>query len=547
MKSQKFKRIIVLLLVTAMAVAIPGSFAKYVGNQSYKMSIKKTKSWIWNSTNTSGQIVTLPFAGRYAIMVKGGDGATGLAWAGGQHVSDYDADGSIGGTVVGIYVTTEENQKLYVAPGTSGQNQNKGSKGLGGTNDTRLNKYYGGDGSGVNIIYQFLSAEPAGGGGGAASVVYRCTSNGDYSDGDLLFIAGGGGGSPSWNQGYQNSPIMVANAYTTNPGRGGNGGNNYGSNNVSQSNDAVDTTYWGSSVLNSFCKLSYTVFFGYDGTGSEVDRKGNSYIHYGTGGTDVKGTGGKAATAANGLMFAGNATDGNNFLAGGNGGTANYYSGGGGGGYCGGGGGAGTSIDVAAGGGGGGSSCYTSLVLQSETDVYSDMIIKADGLPNQTHSHNTGAYSGNGYVIIKYLGSGGTPGTVIGDPISLESVLQSVLDNFSSNHSGKSDSITFRSTSDKTYKMIDSDPCMKMFFDGRLWEISRKNGVVTIYFTDSKDNTTATSNIKAWKYENGKFYVAKNATSNYSTGTWGYGSTVDTYVANFSKCTWSESSTPPII
>ena len=83
MKSQKFKRVIVVLLVTAMAVALPSSLAKYADSKNYTMTLTKHLSWFWNSTtatcsstNKKDHVIPLPYKGSYAIIVKGGDGST---------------------------------------------------------------------------------------------------------------------------------------------------------------------------------------------------------------------------------------------------------------------------------------------------------------------------------------------------------------------------------------------------------------------------------------------------------------------------------------
>lgn len=553
MKSQKFKRVIVVLLVTAMAVAVPSSFAKYATRQSYTMKLTKHQSWQYNTYQysetkrelqgwsyvnvtyqyLSNETVTLPYAGRYAIIAKGGDGAKGLAWASTAQTHNYDVDGGKGGTVVGVYTTTKENQHLYVAPGFAGTNQTKGSSGAGGTND--LEKFSGGAGGKFTVAFgdvmawlgSLLSAEPAGGGGGAATVVYQCDDNGKYSDADLLMIAGGGGGSPSWNQGYQNTNIgalgINTSSRTVPPGQGGMGGSNFGDNSTNRRESLGNTdTYVVSTALNAYCIVSYDIYDGLSGTGSN-----DTYDHFGTGGNIKGGLAGKAiASCAMGnqkLVDASSvATAGSVFTSGGTGGKGDYYAGGGGGGYCGGGGGNGTSIDRPAGGGGGGSSYVSFLINQDSGINYSAYISEAAAktekpIPSQDHPGILGANEGNGYVIIKYLG----PAEDVENPniITLDDILGKV--NLICKSYPNKKNIGNTSTSDSLYKALIADSDVNLLLSGRAWRVNTDaNGLSTLEFTNTKSASIG-YNAKFWKYN--------------SNGTWQTGTASYTYPSKYSS------------
>lgn len=526
MKSKNCKRIIVLLLVTAMAVAIPGSFAKYVGNQSYMMSVKLVRSFFYNTYDNislSDCKVELPYPGRYAIIVKGGDGATGIAWA--NKNPSYSVEGGLGGTVVGVYTTTKPKQYLYVSPGTSGSQQTTtdyyGQPGDGGKNLAFNNMLAGGkgaivEGGFVEWLGQNASPEPAGGGGGAASVVFACDANGNNKE--LLMIAGGGGAGASWNKGYQ------ALLGTKAGGNGGHGGGNY--NNNDSLNRKQDS--W---IIDNGMFVKGQILPGLDAGGASNTA--------GKGGTTEPGAKG-TVESKNVMVFfnlaAGQGEDGTMYsnLTGGNGGLANYYGGGGGAGYCGGGGGAGTSIGVAAGGGGGGSSYASTRLLPLSSSDYDGAMIKATTkgtawknkiIPKQYPMGTTGTnLEGDGYIIIEYLGPAVDDTTVpTPETKSFSKVLEFIVTTCSPNHRNayntkdQENTFTNSDTSNTYYKAVMADPCAKLLLQGRSWKITTSaNGDVTIIFTEER-STNIGANTKFWKFNSNSWQYASpsSTTSRY--------------------------------
>lgn len=518
MNSKTFKRVIVVLLVTAIAVALPSSFAKYIGQESYTMTVKNKLSFFYNTSSAmTGGKVLLPYAGRYAIIVKGGDGSNANTWNGSTD-SGFDIQGGIGGTVVGVYVTTEANQYVYVAPGGAGERpylseSGYGKAGSAGVNLMLSGKFNGGEGDNIsqdtifNIGTEF-SKQPSSGGGGAASVVYKCDSNGNFSSSDLLFVAGGGGAAASWNEGYSDRYYFIINGSTTASGTGGSATGNL-SNFMQSDNYACYVIENGSFVLHK-------VFCGEDGTGnSSTLGVGGGYV--------APGRTASVSAVARNFIPAASAGSGSMYSNGGNGGNGKYYGGGGGAGYAGGGGGAGTSISVAAGGGGAGSSFISYIITQESVD-YAGMISEAsnsatcyDGKPIPTqYPLNNNTAEGNGYVIVKYLGSGGTLGTKTTK--SLSAVMNEIV---SASSSYKSKTITQSSTSDALYIALMENECVEELLYGRAWEISTdKNGKVTIKFTENR-STTIGSGTKFWRYVDGTWSQG-TAYRKYSWNDWEY-------------------------
>ena len=517
MNSKTFKRVIVVLLVTAIAVALPSSFAKYIGQESYTMTVKNKLSFFYNTSSAmTGGKVLLPYAGRYAIIVKGGDGSNANTWNGSTD-SGFDIQGGIGGTVVGVYVTTEANQYVYVAPGGAGERpylseSGYGKAGSAGVNRMLSGKFKGGEGDNIsqdtifNIGAEF-SKQPSSGGGGAASVVYKCDSNGNFSSSDLLFVAGGGGAAASWYKGYSDRYYFIINGSTTASGTGGSATGNL-SNFMQSDNYACYVIENGSFVL-------YKVFRGENGTGNSST--------LGVGGYLAPGRTASVSAVAWNLVYAASAGSGSMYSNGGNGGNGKYYGGGGGAGYCGGGGGAGTSIDVAAGGGGAGSSFISYIITQESVD-YNDMISKAsnsktcyNGTPIPTqYPLNNNTAEGNGYIIIKYLGSGGAPGTK-----SVKTTTDVMNDIVTICSSYKDKTIENDDTSDAIYKAIMDNDLASQILSGRAWRITiDKDGNVGIAFTTGK-STSIGNGTKFWGYANGN-WLTGNAYRKSVFSSWGY-------------------------
>ena len=517
MNSKTFKRVIVVLLVTAIAVALPSSFAKYIGQESYTMTVKNKLSFFYNTSSAmTGGKVLLPYAGRYAIIVKGGDGSNGNSWNGTTD-SGYSIQGGIGGTVVGVYVTTAANQYVYVAPGGAGgrpykNSENYGQPGSAGVNTT-LSKFNGGSGDNVSgdtflNLGSTFSKAPSSGGGGAASLVYKCDSNGNYSSQDLLFVAGGGGAAANWNEDYKDGVwFVVTTIHTYACGTGGSASGNLADYPNSDSHKFTK-------IENGAFVLNNKIFNGNNGTGSSGA--------LGKGGSTTPGDGGSVSRAV--LLVPGaSAGDGSSFDNNGTGGNGKYYGGGGGAGYCGGGGGAGTSIDVAAGGGGAGSSFISYIITQESVD-YNDIISKAsnsktcyNGTPIPTqYPLNNNTAEGNGYIIIKYLGSGGAPGT---KSVKTTTDVMNDIVTICSPYKGKT--IDNDDTSDAIYKAIMDNDLASQILSGRAWRITiDKDGNVGIAFTTGK-STSIENGTKFWGYANGN-WLTGNAYRKSLFSSWGY-------------------------
>ena len=516
MKSQKFKRIIVLLLVTAMAVAIPGSFAKYVGSvQVTKMAVKKKIAWFFNTgTSLDGQIITLPYAGSYAVIVKGGDGSDGYVWNNTERSkNNEDVSGGIGGTVVGVYVAKQANQILYVAPGGAGSRPRQvyesmfsgtvGRYGYAGTNNGE-SIFNGGKGADVTDLplAKYMSKMPSSGGGGAASVIYECDSNGNKTN--LLFVAGGGGSAGSWNELYEKGIwLAVCTVDSIASGKGGDGASNY----ANGKTNSVDYAY----TIEDGKFVKHLIIPGLDGTGA------NNTL--GKGGRGVPGRTATVESACSGWMEAGSAQRGSAIFVdkSGVGGNGCFYGGGGGGGFCGGGGGAGASLDnIPAGGGGGGSSYMSDVIVQDLDIEYSSIINdamdeskcdKINGkIPVQNSSVGTSEDS-DGYIIIKYLGEGGTPGeSPANNTKSLSSVMTDIVNACSSYKSKTINNTT--SSSDPMYSDVMNVPCASLLLEGRAWKIGTdKNGNATITFSEERSAAIVKST-RFWKYNNGTFSSA---------------------------------------
>ena len=547
-KSAKIKRILIVLLVTVLAVALPASFAKYIDSKTYTLHLTKTEvfKFFYNTSNSKmAEKVELPKAGRYAIIVKGGDGADNYVWNSTTKVNNSYIYGGKGGTVVGVYTTTEDHQYVYVSAGGVGnkpeQPNGVGAGGEPGKNSlSMLNGGKGGimeaTGGFYDAIIKFaavaFSQSPSGAGGGAASIVYACDSSGHYDkDSDLLLLAGGGGGASSWNSAYAsgNIKVPVINKNSVPSGAGGNGSGNFLGDSVAKSDSSdmlQNYSDWKISTDNNFTrKYMGFIIAGLSGEGNATQGT------YGKGGSTKPGAGGTVNNV--GILSGSPADAGTAYASGGTGGEGSYYGGGGGGGYCGGGGGAGSSIDVAAGGGGAGSSAISSWISQDISDkICSDMITDAKSTKtcwkNGVIPDNSTGKS-NGYIIIRYLGpveqSTPVPSGIEIETKSLFDVMESIV-SISKDNKPKSGSTEItNSSSNAFYKAVMDDPCIKLLLDKRAWTISvNSSGNVSIEFTDNR-NTTIEKNTKFWKYENGQMYsgIAKE------TSKWSFAGTYYSY------------------
>ena len=511
MKKQIPQYLMIFALVILIAIAIPSSFSKYAVTNTYTLSLSKTfatsepeddGTFFWNSWDCSAQTVTLPYAGRYAIIAKGGDGSNGYV-ANGENYSDYNIEGGIGGSVMAIYSTTEEKTKLYVAPGSQGTRPPKAEVSsstnlAGGTNATGV--FAGGSGAYVDStaglvsrLGSALSNNTQSGGGGAATIV--CAGN-TYSKSNIVLIAAGGGAAGCWNEGWESILGTVA------AGTGGNGGSNVGTYATSSSSSVSDS-------------IKGNVFSGSSGTGADYDFLRSSYSTYGKAGTTSGGARGTMAALKQWAIASDGNEAGSNFSSNGNGGKADNYGGGGGGGYCGGGGGTSTSIAYAAGGGGGGSSFiaeslttgisnYTTMIEKAVAntttgqDAYGNMHNKA--IPTQ---YPAGDYTseGDGYVIIMYLGPIEESEA---EPKTISEILDLILDAVK----GDSTNHTNANPGTAISALISSDEEVAAFLNARNWSVS---GGSYVYFTEQK--YTGNQRVTIWRYKDGDFEIS----SAYST------------------------------
>lgn len=525
MKSQKLKRVIVVLLVTAMAVAIPSSFAKYMGEEHFTMSIKKEIYFLFNTSSNTASKVKLPYPGYYAIIAKGGDGANGDSYNGDKS-QGYKIEGGFGGVVVGLYQTTEVGQYLFVAPGSAGGRPNPNSKpnvaisnavhGAGGVNSAHLidGLFAGGSGSDLgggvlNALAEAFSKAPASGGGGAATLVYKCDKDGNYTSNDILFVAAGGGAGAVWNEGYRSGAGLTTVLGTADPsGFGGDGGSNFFNGKVS-----APITYSGSKYTFSFA----SIYDGFNGTGmvSSIDTRGKAGTSSGAGAGASSSAGGLG-----GLLAAQTSSPGLTFANGGKGGASAQYGGGGGAGYNGGGGGVSTSVrnqgwsttNQPAGGGGGGASYIAPAIIQSKNIDYASIIDSVSTGENCIPAqHPVGDFSadGDGYVIIKYLGPSvsNESNTVMASAMARNIVQKYV-------NSTSYGVVTNIDTNNAFYKSLMADAAIADFLGSRLWTIDYETcGRLTyssdiipvLYFSDQKNQTlSTTSKIEVWRYKEGE-------------------------------------------
>lgn len=459
-KSMHYFLIAAILVVAVLAV--PSTNAKYAKESKYNINIETRMAGVFEriiaTTSTSAQSVTLQKAGRYLIIVKGGDGSDGRGNdSSSNNYADFTILGGLGGTLKAIVTTPSNNQSLYIAPGSGGNRPandavltaswgtttKAATIGAGGTN-SGAGKYGGGAGNSIasrsseaSTLYNLNNGlKTSSGGGGAASVIYA----GNNNRGTVLMIAGGGGAAGCHHQGwdgYTGNFGGLNYKYTLNVYEGGAGGNG-GSNNNSSSSVNVGLVFNGDDGQ----RRRYT----------SISENDANYRAYGGGGTTAAGQGANltnisqiisASTGSNGNTSIG--TNGNGTGTGA-GGAGKYIGGGGGGGYCGGGGGTGCSIGepvrnnavtpyTSSGGGGGGSSFIrtnVSAVSQISSVTYSFNAseealftramndVKSDSNTTISNFYNNNqraanattplspsaanTHVGDGYIIIYYLG-----------------------------------------------------------------------------------------------------------------------------------------------
>lgn len=423
---KKYLRIFAMALVAVMSIlCIPGTFAKYSKEETYTVAVKQKEikiepgKIVYSTNNSSGEKqYTADKDGYYAVLIKGGNGGSGIV-GDGSKASGWKTNSSSvgkGGIMLGIVHMSEEDFLAFTV-GQNGTDASINSSltgnirstsiGNGGTTTetyvewTRIPftliyypSYYtktvgylkGADGSKSGLSNY---AYAAGGGGGSSTVVYLNESTPEA----LLMIAGGGGGSSGADTDANGSN---GNTSTWSYGFGGDGGSN-----INPSTNSIGGNVGIGSVTGC-------VYNGFDGNSS----KGNTNA-IGYGGTTNPGAGatGYSSTSncegATGTLLS---IDGGSFKnTTGCGGAAGGIGGGGGGGYAGGGGGgcgwfkssSRTNTDAidSPGGGGGGSSFAKSNIDSSGMTTENRQALANDMMKAVSYSSSTA----NGWVIVKQL------------------------------------------------------------------------------------------------------------------------------------------------
>lgn len=391
MNNKFFKVITCLVIIAVFTMSISTSYAKYYEKKDYTVAVSSTSFEKLVTSSNNGQAITLPETGYYAIILKGGDGADGLAQKNAKLADSFTIPGGSGG-IIATVAKFNANTNLVPYIGNAAANISK----IGSSTSGATNSAIGSGGNGttfkidssfnwgkqvVEWLSSYFTADNAGVGGGAASALYVTSK----SNSNLLSVAGGGGGSGSYDYDYRQPEgysVLIYTVYTCPSGTGGEGGSNV----IGTKTSPINT---GNGSDNNTGAPAGYAFSGIDGndisntsSGGLSDGKyANTYVSihssgydsnkpsYGKGGSTSGGAGGYVVS--NSFESAGQASQGSNFANGGSGGNASQYGGGGGGGFCGGGGGNSASINISNGGGGGGSSYYAKNVPGTSNTVTS--------------------------------------------------------------------------------------------------------------------------------------------------------------------------------
>lgn len=397
MKNRRVQFVTVVMLACVMMLCIPGTVAKFSKTDIYKVGIKvkgekvpDTYSNVYSAIPNGSDTHKITKAGKYIIILKGGNGGDGYKQSGGSVAARIS--GGNGGIVAGVgYFEKDELLTIYLgtaggdaAPGCgsilstyypgystysqpSKKNQDKRSTfvGTAGTNAS---------GVGLGVEGNYVKFDVATGNDDVAAKQLYVVSAGSgaasrvSSNKGKLIVAGGGGAAASYDSGVSGLSWTTAEAKP-----GGAGGSNYNTGT--------------SGVID-----------GLNGSGSD----GSGYKTYGTGGTSSGGAKGYdkkniifGRIAGRNPLVDCEAGDGGDSGTG-KGGFGVYNGGPGGGGYCGGGGGAGLGIDGRYAGGGGGGSSYVGGGLTWSVANNSDYNANIS-------TYNLESDNGNGWVIIAYL------------------------------------------------------------------------------------------------------------------------------------------------
>mgnify|MGYP003291112975 CR=1 FL=1 len=379
MNAIKSKLAIVIVLLLSVVILIPSASSKYVKSYRSILQLETAYSYyyVWygdkrGSVSPTTYEITynanddslkdLTVAGRYLIMVKGGNGGDGI-----DTVSGTFIEGGYGGVMAGIVDFDPKTQVLHVYLGNSGKDAMSGystawANSSGGRNAVAnlyvdaANTWKKADtlGGGGNAYAATQYSLATAGGGGGATLLFLTGLNEAISLDNLLLVSGGGGSAGNIVSGQYNSA-----------GVGGSGGSNVISSSsvsaVFKNRATIDGATYAED--NTFGYVAGNnpgvVYFAWDGTSASASA-------YGSGATNTHGTLG--FNRGSGMIAHGDA---------GYGGISNAYGGAGGGGFFGGTSGTTDLGSGASGGGGGGSSFFSKKVESVPLSTYVDNISAA--------------------------------------------------------------------------------------------------------------------------------------------------------------------------
>ncbi len=425
MNAIKSKLGVVIILLLSVVILIPSASSKYVKSYRSILQLETSYSYyyVWYGANRGSDSPTsyeitynanhaslkdLTVAGRYLVMVKGGNGGDGI-----DTVSGTFIEGGYGGVMAGIIDFDPKTQVLHVYLGNSGKDAIDGyvsstANSVGGKN-ALVNLYVdsantwmkadtlGGGGNAPYSTSNYTYTAATSGGGGGSTILFLTGLNEAISLDNLLLVSGGGGSAGS----------IVSGTYKS-AGVGGSGGSNV------ISSSSVSDVFKNRATVNgatydnddSFGYVAGNnpgvVYFAWDGTSGSVSA-------YGSGATTTHGT--EGFNKGSGMIAHGDA---------GYGGISNIYGGAGGGGFYGGSG--GTTLSGVSGGGGGGSSFFSKKVEPIALSRYVENIsaafdqmgwLRCDSRPDGLLTVNAdgtvidnshGHLEDYTYVVLAYLG-----------------------------------------------------------------------------------------------------------------------------------------------
>ena len=127
---KRYLRIVAMALVAVMSVlCIPGTFSKYSKEDTYTVAVKQKEIkdepgkivFNTNKTDKDNAGYTSPEGGYYAVLVKGGNGGSGVAGSGSWDSGWKTDSNSVGkGGIMLAIIHLTENQSLSVTVGKTG-------------------------------------------------------------------------------------------------------------------------------------------------------------------------------------------------------------------------------------------------------------------------------------------------------------------------------------------------------------------------------------------------------------------------------------------